>query len=124
MLDFHQKRKVRAVMYHRATLIVLSILVLLSIHSVWSVYQKKSTSEQAKEVALRRTEELRARDSELKSNIERLQTTRGIEEEIRSKFTVAKNGENMVVVVDDSKVGTSTTQRGFWRKIRDFFTGK
>lgn len=122
MLDFHQKRKVRAVMYHRATLIILSILVLLSIHSVWSVYQKKSISEQAKNVALKHTEELRSREGELQANIGRLKIDTGVEEEIRSKFTVAKDGENMVVVVDDLKVGTSSSYTSFWQKIKDFFT--
>lgn len=122
MLDFHQKRKVRAVMYHRATLIILSILVLLSIHSVWSVYQKKSISEQAKNVALKHTEELRSREGELQANIGRLKTGTGIEEEIRSKFTVAKDGENMVVVVDDSRSGTSSPETSFWQQIKDFFT--
>lgn len=121
MLDFHQKRKVRAVMYHRTTLITLSVFVLLAIHSVWSVYQKKSLSEQMKDVTLKHAEELRLRDSELKSNIGRIQTATGVEEEIRSKFTVAKDGENMVVVVDDSKVGTSSPYRTFWQKILDFF---
>ncbi len=124
MLDFHQKRKVRAVMYHRVTLIILSVLVLLAIHSTWSVYQKKSVSEEMKNVALKHAEELRLRNRELKSNIDRLQTPTGIEQEIRSKFTVAKTGENMVVVVPDDNSGASTTNAytSFWQKIWHFFS--
>ena len=124
MLDFHQKRKVRAVLYHRATLIFLSIFVLIAIHSTWAVYQKKTTSEEMKNIALKRTEELRLRDEELKSRIDRLETTIGVEEEIRSKFTVAKGGESMVIVVEDpdSKDGTADQDRGLWQKILDFFS--
>ena len=124
MLDFQQKRKVRRLIYHRVTLILLAILVLFAIHSTWIVLEKKRTSQEMKDVSLRNVEELRLRDEELKWRIERLQTPPGIEEEIRSKFTVAKNGENMVIVVDDDSKNMSTTSQktGFWQKFWNFLS--
>ena len=124
MLDFQQKRKVRRLMYHRATLIALAIVVLFAVHSTWVVYQKKRTSEEMKNVSLRNVEELRLRDEELKSRIERLGTSQGIEEEIRSKFTVAKDKENMVIVVDDNSQNMSTTspRLSFWQKVWHIFS--
>lgn len=123
MLDISQKRKIRSVMYHKATLITLFILVLLFAHSTWVVYQKKRVSEELKNGSLQTVAVLEARDAELKSRINRLQTEPGIEEEIRSKFTVAKNGENMVVVVEDTTPTASTTppNPSFWQKIWHFF---
>ena len=124
MLDFQQKRKVRAVMYHKATLICLALILLFVIHSTWVVYKKKKTSEEIKSVSLRNVTELQTREKELESRIERLQTEPGIEEEIRSKFTVAKAGENMVIVVDDDSQNTSTTSQklSFWQKIWNIFS--
>ena len=124
MLDFQQKRKARRLMYHRVTLILLAILVLFAIHSTWIVYQKKRTSQEMKDVSLRNVEELRLRDEELKLRIERLQTPPGIEEEIRSKFTVAKGGESMVIIVDDQSQNMSTTSQktGFWQKVWQILT--
>lgn len=66
--------------------------------------------------------ELQARDKEIKSKIEKLGTSSGIEEEIRSKFTVAKGGESMVVIIDAPTTATATsTPAGFWQKIWHFF---
>jgi uncharacterized membrane protein YhiD involved in acid resistance len=122
MLDISQKRKIRGIMYHKATLITLFILVLLFAHSTWSVYQKKRASEELKNVSLQNVATLLARDKELKNKIQGLQTEPGIEAEIRSKFTVAKNGENMVVVVEDTSTttGEEMSDPGFWQKIWDF----
>ena len=122
MLDFQQKRKIRRLMYHWVTLILLTILVLFTIHSTWVVYQKKRTSQEMKDISLQNVEELRLRNEELKWRIERLQTSPGIEEEIRSKFTVAKDKENMVIVVDNQSQNISTTSQkmGFWQKVWNF----
>ncbi|GEM_PF-530529 len=124
MLDFHQKRKVRSVIYNRTTLVVLGILVLIVIHSTWVVYKKKKESESLKTISLNNVEELRKRDKELEARIERLSTTPGIEEEIRSKFSVAKQNENVVIIVSEEAKKASSTSKNdsFWQKIKDFFT--
>jgi cell division protein FtsB len=126
MLDFQQKRKVRGVMYHKATLIILGLLTLVVLHSTWAVYQKKRESEEMKNISLKNVEELRDRNVDLTAKIERLDTTPGIEEEIRSKFTVAKEQENMVVVVEDTdnNASATTSKKGFWGSIERFFHKK
>ncbi len=123
MLDFHQKRKLRGVLYHRVTLVVLGILVLILIHSTWTVYKKKEESEQLKIIAQNRVDELNDRDTDLKSKIDKLATPSGIEEEIRSKFSVAKENENVVVIVpDEAKEATTTVKtESFWQKILNFW---
>ena len=110
-------------MYHRATLIVLFLLTLVVVHSTWSVYQKKVESEEMKNISQKNVDELRARDNDLNSKIQRLDTTPGLEAEIRSKFTVAKNNENMVVIVDDKQSDATTTiaKASFWTKLKAFF---
>ena len=124
MLDFQQKRKLRAVMYHKATLVLLSLLVLFFIHSTWLVYQKKIASEELKVASLQNVSELQLRNKELESKISRLSTPAGVEEEIRSKFTVAKENEAMVIVVDDNSQNMPTTsqKQSFWQKIWNLFS--
>ncbi len=110
-------------MYHRATLVILFVLFLLALHSTWSVYRKKIESEEMKLISLKQVEILRNREDELKSKIDKLATVYGVEEEIRSKFTVAKEGENMVVVIPDKETEVSTTsqKKSFWSIIKDLF---
>ena len=109
-------------MYNRVTLAVLLVVVLFVLNSTWSVYQKKRESERLKNVALGNVENLRGRNSELQVKIERLGTEVGIEEEIRSKFNVAKQEENVVIIVPKSETNaTSTNSSSFWQKVKKFF---
>ena len=126
MLDYGQKRKVRGVIYHKVTLVILAILVLIMAHSTWVVYQKKRTSEEMKNVSMQNTAELKQRNDDLTAKIERLDTESGVEDEIRSKFSVVKDKENMVVVVDDQNPEVSTTSEkvGFWTSLEEFFLGR
>jgi cell division protein FtsB len=123
MLDFQQKRKVRSVIYSRITLIVLLLLVLWFIHSTFTVYKKMKESETAKDLSLNDLEKLKDRSDDLRVKIDELDTERGIEGEIRSKFSVAKDNEEMVVILDDvDNVPTPGSKKlTFWQKIRDFF---
>lgn len=123
MLDFQQKRKVRSFMYSRTTLVILFLILVLVVHSTWRVYQKKGVSEDLKNISVQYVEDLRNRNDELKTKIDRLETTSGIEEEIRSRFSVVKDKENMVVVVPNVEEAVSTTTKptSFWRKIINFF---
>lgn len=123
MLDIQQKRKVRSVIYNRISIGLLFVLVLLAIHSTWSVYKKKVESEEMRDRASAQVLALQERNDELRSKIARLETTAGMEEEIRSKFSVAKEGENVVIIVEDVPTEATTTpeSRGFWGKILDIF---
>jgi len=122
MLDFQQKRKLRKVVYHRTTLIILGIVVLFAIHSTWSVYQKLRQSGQQRRLVEQSEAELSARDADLQNKISQLQTNYGIEQEIRAKFNVAKGEENVAIVLDsdNSSQPTSTPALSFWRKFLNF----
>ncbi len=126
MLDFQQKRKVKSMLYHRTTLIILVILVLISFRSTWVIYQKKRESEKQMAISARTVQELTTRDAEIEAQIERIQTEGGVEAEIRSKFNVAKDKENIVVLLDDTPTTTVplTKNSGFWYKITHLFSKK
>lgn len=126
MLDFQQKRKIRSFAYNRVVIGILLLVVLIMAHSTWTVYRKKEASEEMKNVSLQNVEELRQRNKDLENKINRLDSTPGIEEEIRLKFNVVKGDENMVVIVDDKENSSSTvsSKSGFWQKIKSFFVNE
>lgn len=123
MLDYGQKRKFRNFLYNRYILGFLGLLVILAIHSTWNVYQKQRESIALLRVAQEQSSVLKAREQELQTKIANMQTEQGMEEEIRSKFNVAKPGENVVVVLEQSSstTSTSTTTISFWQRILNFF---
>ena len=122
MLDFQQKRKLRSRLYNRPVLYILGIVVILAIHSTWDIYQKQLQSERLLTLSKEQAQALNAREAELKAQIANLQTQEGMEAEIRSKFNVAKSGENVAIVLDSSTTDSTTTQSiSFWQKIWNFF---
>lgn len=122
MFDFQQKRKLRSVAYNRVTLIILAIFVLLSVRSVWTVYQKQRESAVFEAQAEERLNTLVAQQNELHGDITRLSTPEGVETEIRSKFNVVKNKENMVIIVDDTATTTNVNmQKSLWQKFLNLF---
>ena len=65
---------------------------------------------------------LQAKQAMLDTQIARLNTQTGVEEEIRDRFTVAKPGEVIVNVIDNS-TGTpnSTVDESLWQKFTGLF---
>ncbi len=123
MLDFQQKRKLKSKVYHPYTSIALGVLVLLALHSSWSVYTKKRESEELRSIAEAKVKELTIHEAQTEANIQRLSTPEGIEGEIRSKFNVAKQRENMVILVDDDATTTTPLpqKKTLWQRFKAIF---
>ncbi len=122
MLDFQQKRKIKSVLYNKVTIGILFVILVAFVHSTWGVYQKKVESEGMLELSEQNTEVLRERQRELDMKIERLNNGEGIEEEIRSRFSVAKEGESMVVILEDvdNFEEKEAEKQNLWQKIKEF----
>jgi cell division protein FtsB len=120
MVDFQQKKNIRKVMYSRITIFIFFIIVIFLVRAVYDIYKKERMSAKSVASVEENYNDLKNRQNMLKSEIERLNTDKGIEEEIRSKFSVAKPGETVVVVIDSSS-STSTdsesAEKGFWNRI-------
>lgn len=123
MLDFQQKRKAKSFMYNRITIGILFVIMLFTLRSTWSVYQKQRESEVLKAISEKKVMELELRKKEINDNIQALNTEEGLEKEIRSKFNVVKENENMVVILDDANKDNyeASTTKSFWQKVKDFF---
>jgi lauroyl/myristoyl acyltransferase len=81
--------------------VVLVILVTL-ILSVIGMYQKSRETAINKRRAEERLVDLKVRKERLESDIEQIKTPIGEEQAIREKFRVAKEGEGLVVIVDEA----------------------
>lgn len=105
MLDFQRKNKWEKEFYHLIVLIFLAILAGFLIKGVIRVYPNYSKTSSVVEDLRQEKSEMTEKKQELAENITRLQTDTGIEEDIREKFNVAKEGEKVIVIVDeDGKV--------------------
>ena len=126
MIPFQGRQKLRKILYSKVTLLVLTALVFFVGRGAWNTHQKAQIARSERSIAERSLNELESRTSELQASLIRLKSERGIEEEVRQKYTVARPGEEVVIVVDDSvKKGENSktvSEKGFWRSLVDFFT--
>lgn len=112
MSEFRKKRKTRRLIYSKVSLLIaFAILVFMSL-STFNIYKKYRESYENKKSAKQELENLEQRNRELSSRIERLRTERGLEEEIRKKFNVAKEGEGVVVIVPKFSTSSNENAKG------------
>ncbi len=100
MASFGKKKKFTEYLYSRPSIaLLLVVIIFLSI----AVFQRFTVERQ---MALRKIEmeterqELFERKALLENRVDYLSGERGIEEEIRKHFDVAKEGEQVVIIVD------------------------
>ncbi len=124
MSRLKSKNKIKRVVYSWPVLIVLLILVLLTAKGVWGVYKSREISYNNKITSEEEYNELQDRSSSMISEIEMLETEKGIETEIRDKFRVVKEGEQLAVIInsvgDVNGIQESSPKESFWTKILSF----
>jgi cell division protein FtsB len=116
MVNFQSRRKLKNVLYSRLSVIILVIVVALLSKSVWDIYKKSAITTINKERTQAELDQLEDRQIDLASRIEKLQTSRGVEEEVRRNLSVVKEGEKVVTIVSNP---TSTDASGvsWWRRL-------
>ncbi len=112
MFDFQQKRKIRAVLESRVTWTIISVLTILMLISAYDRYQIARDMAERRSTAEHELEALRARKVELETDVQYLSGERGMEAEMRRQFDIAKEGEQVVIIVGEEaepKTPTSST---------------
>ena len=102
---------------------VLAVLIAVAIRGAWGAYFKEKESRFYRDDASTRLLTLKEREETLQKDIERLNTETGLEEEIRKRFNVTKEGEEVIVLIDTPEGGDSNVvvERGIWRIIKNWF---
>lgn len=117
-------RSFKRVLYAPITIIILVALSVVLARAAIASYLNNRQNKAEFETLEARTEELREREYFLTNEIERLQSERGVEEELRNNFPVVREGESMVIIVEPAEqksASHSSNSRGFWEKIKGFF---
>lgn len=119
MLDFREKRFVKKVIYSKITLVILAILLLVVVRGVWGVYNDAKITEENEFIAQQELQELEERKQRIGAEIEELNSASGVEKEIRNKFSVVKEGEEMIMILDEKNPnhGSDLEKDSFWSKI-------
>ena len=101
MFEFYEKRRLKRVLYSTPMLGVLGMIAILMALPAWGAYQKATDTHLARLTVAGELRALAHRERELQTEIDRLSTSKGIEEEIRSKYEVGRTGEQLILVVGE-----------------------
>lgn len=113
MFDFHEKRKIKSILYSK---VVVGILLLISVLLSVSVYNRfVAAKEMQVKLDSRRTalHELEQRAEMLRAKVEYLDNDRGVEEELRNRFDVAREGEQVIILVNKHNENEDKTRENF-----------
>lgn len=109
MAGFGKKKTITEYLYSKVIVFMLGVLVVFLGSAVYERYTVERQMLQKQSEAQRDKQELIDRKKLLEQRVEYLSGERGIEEEIRTHFDVAKEGEKVIILTgDDQNKATST----------------
>lgn len=122
-MKFGKQNKYKNIIYSKVTILVLLVLVVFLGRSVWERFQIERDMAARATQAQAELDELSARKDDLEARVEYLEGERGIEEEVRKNFDVAKDGEQVIILmgnVEEEKESAVVPENAaawyqFWR---------
>jgi cell division protein FtsB len=100
------------------------LLLLLEARATWHVYQKEREAKTSYDLAAESYAGLIEREKTIGRAVNGLNTTRGLEEVVRTRYPLAKPGEEVIVLVDSKKQARSAenaTTTSFWQSLKSWF---
>jgi cell division protein FtsB len=116
------------VFWHSPGALILLFFVLIFFgYKIIDLIQKERETSHKKELILDQINDLKKRENSLSRDISRLETEEGKEEIIREKYQVAKEGEKMVIIVNEEEnsgsdlLESEIESHGFWNWVKRTF---
>ncbi len=119
------KRILRRWLFSPLTLIVLLIAVVIFGRGVYRVFEKERLSSEYLVSAQNDLKKVQEREVALNKSVDYLKTSEGVEAELRKKFRVVKEGEQVAVIVTKTPEISLNVQTAapatFWSKVKGWF---
>lgn len=104
-------------------IVLFAFLVLFGYNMIGLIGKERETSNK-KELVLSQIDAMKQREKELIKNTAKLETEEGKEEIIREKYQVSKEGEKIIIIVDEENnrlIKTEDKDHGFVGWIKKIF---
>ena len=121
MREFQNRHRRQRLMTSRPVQVFLLLILILLGPSIVRLYERERAVAGEAPSFRQELAALTARRAELLTDIARLTTERGVEEEIRERFGVVKEGEKVINLLGSPLAITATATLPWWRKIFDWF---
>lgn len=121
MREFQGKRRLKQFFYSRVTVALLILVVLLLARAATGVWWRSRGVAEERQAVDQELAAAVSRRQELTASIARLETARGVEAELRSKFSVARPGERVISVISSAPPEpVESRDRGWWDWVKNF----
>lgn len=101
MVRIHSSKKNQIpLIYSWVSLLVLMFLLVIFVRGAYASFSKKQTAEIQKQEYQQHHQDLEYKKEVLESKIQHLESQRGVEEELRKRFNVVKQGETVIRIVE------------------------
>ena len=123
MRNLKQKRIWRNILQSKPVLIFLGILILVFSWSVLGFWNKMKETSNNKKIVEDKVTLLKKQKENISSEINKLNTIEGKEQFFRESLGLAKEGENVTVVVEEKKspIAPKPASSGFWSFFTNWF---
>ncbi len=120
MWSRNQKRLMFRIALRRLLTVALVCAVFLGFKAAWSVFLKERETREKALAAERQLLDLAERESRLKEEVAYRNSDRGLEETLRTEYALAREGERLIVIVDEGDYPTTSTSTPLEKK-RDWW---
>ena len=129
MLGFHEKRKFSHIFYSKGTIFVLFVACILMAYAAVNAYERGQEARIKRTMLSDELVRLEARATDLGADIARLEDPRGVETELRQRYDVGKDGEEVIVFIEKKDTTapaeeTRPTPKTLLERIKGLFVGE
>ena len=126
--NLEEKKKIKRVLYSKTTLILVLLLFILAVRGTWNLYQKSQEAKNNRLIVESQIKDLKTREAFLHNELNNLSTDYGIESEVRQKFNVKKDGEQVAVIIPSTPIieirpqnSVTSFFNNIWNNLADIF---
>ena len=109
-------------MQSKPVLLFLAVLLFIFAWGVFGFISKTGATRENRKISENKVAELERKKEKLSADIAKLETDEGVEENIRQKFGLAKEGEGVIIIVEDPNKPEIPKEesKGFWSFFADW----
>jgi cell division protein FtsB len=123
MRDFQSKSRFKRFIESKLALSLISLLFVLSLWNLLGFWGKMNETSKNRKFAEEKVSALRESKMKLESNVSKLETDRGVEEVLRENFGLSREGEEVIVIVEDENIAPVPEEKKgfmkFWQGLFD-----
>jgi len=125
MKEFEKKRIIRKRIYSKFTAVVLLIILVFLIKGTVGIFSKTRESQRQLSLVSDKLGKLERKHENIKQKLENTKSLIGQEEQIRSKYLLAKDGENAIFIIDSEEeeniIEEKSILKNYWQRARSWF---